>query len=373
MTSPKRILCISRAYGENAGGMERLSFELISELEHLPSFEVTKLVYETKPGRSLFSARLQSILFAVSVLPKALATSNDVDIVHLGDPVLSLIGWCIHRIRKIPVVVTVHGLDVAYANPLYQFYLTLFFQTFSTYIAISDYAKTLLEKRTLSGDVLVIPPGIRDQLYDDQKTREDLSRMIGRDISGRIVLATTGRLVKRKGHAWFIQHVIPKLPANILYVVAGSGPEAENLSSLVQSLKLENQVLMLGRISNDDQKILLNTIDAFIQPNIIIENDAEGFGLAPLEAALCARVVFASQIDGIPSAIHDGKNGTLVPANDAAAWIDALTACMRASEASRNRPEARAYTLATFNWKVIASRYAETFGGVISKHAQESN
>ncbi len=360
MTTRKRILCISRAYGEHAGGMERLSFELISELKKESTFDVAEIVHETKLGISLFSARLRSLVFVLTVLPRAVQESKNVDVVHIGDPVLSFVGWWIMRFRKIPVAVTVHGLDVAYANTFYQMYLNLFFDQFSAYIPISEYARGLLKQRTVSGVIAVIPPGIRDHLYDSTKTREDLEKLLKRDISKTIVFATTGRLILRKGHAWFIENVMPHLPQNGIYAVAGSGPESENLSLLVKSLKLEDRVLLLGRISNEDQKTLLNTIDAFIQPNILTPHDGEGFGIAPLEASLCGRMVFASDVDGIPSAIHNGKNGVLLAQQDADAWIQALTTFF-ADKKIVQPEDARTYTLETFSWKTITKRYGEVF------------
>jgi phosphatidyl-myo-inositol dimannoside synthase len=372
MTTPKRILCISRAYGEGAGGMERLSFELISELKKNPELDVREIVHETKKGISLFSARVQSVLFVMTVLPRAIHASKDVHLVHIGDPVLSFVGWCVMRLRNIPVVVTVHGLDVAYSNLLYQLYLALFFRSFSTYIPISEYASKLVRSRQLSGAVAVIPPGIRDTIYDPTQERHALSRLLNRDISASLVLATTGRLVRRKGHAWFIQQVVPSLPNNVFYVVAGDGPERSNLSKLVRSLNLQDRVLLLGRISDEDQKTLLNTIDAFIQPNIAIPHDIEGFGIAPLEAALCGKPVFAAQVDGIPSAIHNGKNGMLLLSPDATLWLNILTVFLRTTEAFEPRgDQARTYTLETFNWKYIAERYVKVFNETISSHSRQ--
>lgn len=349
-----RILCISRAYGENAGGMERLSFEFISELKKSSVCEVTSLVHETKQGRSLLATRIASVLFVLGVLPRAILQSRNVDIVHIGDPVLSFIGWCIRAVRKVPIAVTVHGLDVSYTSNVYQLYLTLFFRSFDAYIAISEHAKELLNKKRVSGKVVVIPPGIRDVFYDNSKTRNDIGRMLRKNIAGRYILATTGRLVLRKGHAWFIQNVIPRLPKNVLYVIAGSGPEYTPISHLIRSLKLSDRVLMLGRISHEDQAILLNTIDAFIQPNILVPGDNEGFGIAPLEAALCGKPVFASNVDGIPSAIHHGKNGTLLPSKETTAWVNTLAIHMQNPSPL---PDSRGYTLATFQWSTIIKRY----------------
>lgn len=348
------ILFISRAYGEHAGGMERLSYELIQSFS--PSAQ--RIVNETKPGKSLLSTRVRSLLFALSIIPKAIAASKRADIVHIGDPVLSFVGWCIMRIRHIPVVVTVHGLDVSYNNVLYQLYLRLFFRSFSQYIAISKYAEKLLHEHGIRARIVIIPPGVTDTLRTENYDRNNLSKLLYRNVSGRVVLATTGRLVARKGHAWFIKNVMTKLPRIALYAIAGDGPQRGNIAALIKSLKLEDRVIMLGRISNEQKKILLNTADACIQPNIPVVDDAEGFGIAPVEAALCERAVFASDIDGIPSAIHEGKNGTLLPPKETTAWVNAIMKFIQ--HPISNEPsgkDARAYTLENFSWEKITQEY----------------
>ncbi len=357
------ILFISRAYGEHAGGMERLSYELIKSFP-----EATTIVNETKPGASLFSTRLQSIIFVVSVLPKAIIASKHADIVHIGDPVLSFVGWCIARIRHIHVVVTVHGLDVSYSNPVYQTYLKLFCRSFSHYIAISEHARQLLYRLHVTENISVIPPGITDDLRTNQHTRNDLGKLLYRNVVHRIVFATAGRLVARKGHAWFIKNVVTALPRTALYAIAGDGPEREKIAVLIKSLKLEDRVIMLGRISHEEKKILLNSIDAFIQPNIPVPGDAEGFGIAPIEAAVCERAVFASNIDGIPSAIHHGKNGTLLSPKETTAWVNALMKYMEHPLSHEpSGADARAYTMGTFLWDRIAQKYLELFAEIIKK------
>lgn len=352
------ILFISRAYGEYAGGMERLSFELI---QAFPSPALT-IVNKTRSGQSLFVSRLQSIIFAITVLPRALFLAKNVDVIHLGDPVLLFVGWCIRVVYKKPIICTVHGLDVSFQHPLYQAYLNLFLRVPTEFISISDFSKQLLQKKNVSQYIAVIPPGIIDRNYDESITRKNLEQVVGQNLDNKIVIATTGRLIARKGHAWFIEHVLPHLPHNVVYCIAGSGPEQTSIEATIECANMQEQVLLLGRISDAEQKILLNTCDAFIQPNIHISFDYEGFGIAPLEASLCARNVFASHIDGLPSAIIDGKNGTLLPCEDANTWITALTAYCEHPSISI---QAREYTKKEFSWERIALQYREVFERVI--------
>lgn len=351
---PLRLLCITRAWSENAGGMERLSFELLQELQKLPETAVTSI---KRQGTS----RLGAIIFVLTSLPQALIKARRADVIHLGDPVLALHGWLIKKIFQKPVAVTIHGLDVTYANPLYQVYLKLFAQ-FDLCFPISQYAESLLKKSVVRcQSSVVIRPGIYDQYFEPSINRDDLATFLQKTTNYKLqptasVLGTIGRLVKRKGHAWFIKNILPSLQKNTVYIIAGDGPEKETLQNLAQN---NSQVLLLGRVSDAELKILYNTIDAFIQPNIPIKGDAEGFGLVLLEAALCQRSVFATNLDGIHDAIHQGHNGTLLPAGDVAAWITALNQPLSVNQ------QVRTYTLQNFSWSATAAKYRAALSKIV--------
>jgi hypothetical protein len=49
-----------------------------------------------------------------------------------------------------------------------------------------------------------------------------------------------GRLVKRKGVAWFAAQVMPKLPKEYVYLVAGEGPERGLIESVIAGIILKN-------------------------------------------------------------------------------------------------------------------------------------
>lgn len=337
-SSKTKILCITRAYSKNAGGMERLSYEMIEALQNDPNFDLDVLIHTGK--------RSAAPWFMVKSIIPALLKARKADVIHLGDPLLSKIGWFIKLFYTKPVVVTVHGLDILYPNLVYRLYLRLYFRNFDKYIAISQHVKDLLAHYIPIQKIDVIIPGITDEYYDPAATREQLNLVLHQSVNNKKVLFTVGRLVKRKGHAWFVKNVLPKLPENVVYAIAGTGPEREAIEAAAYKASVEDRVILLGKISAETLQVLLNTIDAFIQPNISVKHDAEGFGLVLLEAALCERPVFAARLEGMSDAIHDGKNGILLPSEDATAWVKALTEFLQ--QRSQPASAARSYTLSNF-------------------------
>ena len=355
-TRPLRVLFITRAYGERKGGMERLSYELISEVGRLPSVEASALAHKGPKWLAPF--------FALTVIPAALAAARSVDVIHIGDPVLSFTGWAIKKITGKPVAVAVHGLDITFNNFIYQTYLKRFFWGFDLYLPISNHVGKLLQSRIKNQEsrIRVINPGVHDSFYNASVTRQDLQQLLssyGFTLNSKHkVLFTSGRLVKRKGHAWFIERVLPRLPESVVYFISGTGPEQDRIEQFN-----DPRVIMLGRASEDELKILYNTVDVFVQPNISIPGDVEGFGLVLLEAALCDRPVIASQLEGMTDAIQEGANGRLVEAGDADAWAQAIQHQL-VQETSANT--ARNYTREQFNWRKQAQAFADALMMVAS-------
>lgn len=354
-TSPT-VLYITRAYGPEAGGMERLSFELADMLRDTP---VKLRVLAYRGPRSL------SPLYIITCLPQALLLARTSTVIHLGDPLLSFVGWLLKKLFRKKVVVTVHGLDISYPSRLYQWYLRHFFPAFDRYVAISHHVHTLLASHNISANnIVVINPGIHDRFYNPSLSRENLSRLLNEPVDSLFIVCTVGRLVSRKGHAWFIQYVLPHLPAHVRYVIAGQGAARAEIEQTAVAADCRSKVVFLDRVSEDSLKILYNTVDAFVQPNIKVAGDVEGFGIVLLEASSCGRLVLAARAEGITDAIIDGVTGRILPSGDAAAWVAAVG---QATSGKLLAPTTtRHATLENFGWPTVVQHYVKLYTSLVS-------
>ncbi len=343
-----QVLFITRAYSRNAGGMERLSYEMINSVAADPGICASKVTFG---GHRFFSP-----LFAVLSIPKALYLARRCDVVHLGDPVLSITGWLIKRLFNKPVTVTVHGLDITYQSKLYQGYLRNFFDGLDVFLPISQHVARLVRDRGVKGEVRIVSPGIHDQYYDPSIKRSELAKLLGRDLKDTIVLFTVGRLVRRKGHVWFIKNVLSQLPHKYIYAVAGAGREQGLIEQAAAAIG-NDRVRVMGRLTDDELKILYNAADIFVQPNIAVDGDVEGFGLVLLEAALCGKKILAADIEGISDAVTNNENGSLLASGAADQWIKAILAAGVPATSS----QVRSYTLAKYAWPKITKAYVSEF------------
>ncbi|HHU26333.1 MAG TPA: glycosyltransferase family 4 protein, partial [Bacteroidales bacterium] len=106
--------------------------------------------------------------------------------------------------------------------------------------------------------------------------------------------------------------------------------------------------------------------DLFVMPNIHVEGDEEGFGLVALEASIRGTYVLASNMEGITEAVIDGKNGSLMPSEDAEAWankIEKLLSDKPKLEAMAK--EGQKFTDENFCWNKMVLGYKAVFDKTI--------
>ena len=103
---------------------------------------------------------------------------------------------------------------------------------------------------------IFIPNGVdTEQFSPVDLPREKLDVLLQLKTNGKRILLSCGRLVKRKGVNWFIKNVMPGLADNVIYIIAGTGPEKENIRNIVAHSKIiEIKPLVVAfRIGQDNQ------------------------------------------------------------------------------------------------------------------------
>lgn len=347
-----KILYITRKYPPAVGGMENFAFNLYKGFDEAV---VDKTIIK------LGGKQINLLWFFPYAFFRTLFTAHKYDVIFVGDAVLSSIGYFAKKLnRKKTVVINVFGLDITYKNGLYQWYLRRFYKGFDKYIAISKDTEDELKKRG-DYDSCIITPGV---VFNDGLTKTDKKFGTVYGISeDELLILTVGRLVKRKGVAWFVENVLPKLEdLNYRYVVVGSGEDESRIKALVKNLGLEDRVILTGRIDQDLLDAAYREADIFAMPNIHVDGDMEGFGIVACEAAAAENIVIASAIEGIRDAIKNGKNGILVESGDA----DAFARVIRDVRDNRDdyRDEAKSfaeYTRKHYSWKKICDEYIDLF------------
>lgn len=345
------VLVISHKYPPSIGGMQTHCYKLVQELEKRST--VHPLIWKSNYPRGLF---FLTVVFRAWL---KLRKNKNIRVIYINDGLMALVCTPLLFLTKVPMTVTIHGLDVNFPSGLYQWWVRKFLNRFDKIIAVSEPTAALCLEKGLKPERVVKVENAVDihftNVAEDPDFRQTLSTELGVDLTDKFIITSLGRAIPRKGFNWFTRNVYPQLPENVVYFIIARkfqqaslfkwigrlttknvfekirllvGAETDDLAvdESIAELKLQNKVFHLSQYTDSRTRIfeIIRHSDLFVMPNIQIKGDYEGFGLVALEAASQGTLTLAANVDGIPSAVKDDENGMLLPQGDAQAWAERI-------------------------------------------------
>ncbi len=231
-------------------------------------------------------------------------------------------------------------------------------------LTVSDGVRQyLISAGVPAGQIIAVPTGINLKHFDP--ARKDLVDMRARFNIPRqaFVIGIIAVLRKAKGHRFLLQ-AIKRLASEfpqIKLLIAGTGPQELNISSLIKELDLEKHVMMLGY--QDDVPSLLKALDVFVLPA-----QEEALGTALVEATAMGVPVIATRIGGIPEVV--GEAGLLFESEDVEDLVNQLRTLIRSPAlAARMRTQGMARARALYDENLMVRRieklYLEAVGAAM--------
>lgn len=311
---------VTRKFPPSVGGMETLAAG------------VWRVVASAWPGAVLVAnggsnRRLPWWVPLAVVRTVWLVVTRRVGFVLTGDALMFALLAPALRVLRVPHATMVMGLDLTYENPAYRAVVHTMLRRAPSVIAISEAtAEAACGFRIPAERVHVVRLGVVAPAVppsDRARCRKELGVRLRVD-DDALLLLTLGRLVRRKGARWFVSEVLPRLPQHVHYVIAGDGPESTAVRGAAQEAGVSRRVHLLGAVDDELREIAMQGADLFVQPNVRVPGDMEGFGLVTIEAALRGTPVVAAALEGILDAVVDGATGILLPPEDSGAWVQRL-------------------------------------------------
>jgi len=362
------------------GGIERYTYELARALQQ--RHEQLVVITTDLPGGQVYDPASPMPILRVGAQDRteqvrALSTAA-LDCIRdgkLGQPATALIAmkWrpsglaartVSHR-TGIPFVLMAHNPDVARCghNPVKWLTQRRIVRSAAGGLAVSRYVANCLRRRGLpEGRIAVVYGGVNLETFavdgdNTARLRFDLPD------NGCPVLLTASRLVASKGHS----QVIAALPrvvesfGDVMYMIAGAGPEEQNLRSLVEKHHVTRSVRFLGAIDHHRMPALYRAADLFIMTSRELPvGNQESLALVYLEASYCGLPVVGSDTGGCPEAILDGQTGLLVDPENPRQIADAIVRLLADKDlASRLGAAGQKRVLHQFTWDRVAERVQE--------------
>ena len=272
----------------------------------------------------------------------------DADVVHTHLVHADLYGGLAALLRHTRLVSTKHN-DDPFRTGAFRFVERTLARAADRVVAISDALRRFTVERVgvPAAKVVTIHYGLDDP---PPAWGENPSDAVPAE--ARIVLSTA-RLTEQKGVDVAVR-ALSLLPADVVLVVLGEGPEREALQELAEESGVSPRVFLPGRVP--DVAVWLRRASVYVQPS-----RWEGFGLAVLEAMVCGLPVVATHVSSLPELVADGETGVLVPPGDPAALAAAIERALAEpgfGEAGRERART------TFSVAAMADRTAALYASL---------
>lgn len=365
----------------NIGGMQRVASELHAALARHPRVDYEALVMRSSWAKT--HRRVVPFLLRTLVGLRRRIGRERTDAILFSSMVSASLDVLLARARRkhgVRSASIVHGLDVTTDNAVYQRFVPRVFRALDLVTPVSRATGEACVARGLPPDKLrVVPNGVDVSRFNFPEAADFSVRPADRPslrnliepavlLEARLVLCSVGRHVARKGFGWFVREVMPLLPDDVVYVLAGEGPESAGIALAAKEAGVARRVVLAGRVSEDDLRRLYAGADLFVMPNIHVPGDMEGFGVVLLEAGLSGAPAIAAGIEGILDVIEDGQNGVLVESANPAAFVAAIRPFYddhRTVVAAARR--AREYTESTFGWEAVADRFVSVLEALVAR------
>ncbi len=178
--------------------------------------------------------------------------------------------------------------------------------------------------------VRLLPHGVDLQRFDVPRPRE------GEPLR---VLAV-GRFVEKKGLENLVEAAARlRIPASVRIV--GSGPHQDRLDGLVDELRLQDRVHLVGRRSHEELPADYAWAHVVAVPSVVDrQGDRDGLPNVALEAMACRRPLVVSDVSVLGSTVRAAGCGLVVPPGDSVALSEALATLAAAPELRAELAEA---------------------------------
>ncbi|MFW5863275.1 MAG: glycosyltransferase [Desulfohalobiaceae bacterium] len=298
------------------------------------------------------------------------------DIVHLHHPFwMGKKGFRLAKKHNIPVIYTYHTRLDKYAH--YALFSGTLFRVLMAHYVLKRFAdkcdgiivpaysiEEYLRNLGVSTLVETIPTGVETELFQglDQEQVQSLRRSYVED--SELMLLCVTRISQEK-NLYFLLRALQQVRLStsrpFKCLLAGDGPELQNLQAFARELGLEQQVIFLGQVEQQELPFYYTASDLFV-----FSSTSETQGMVLLEAMAGGCPAVAVRSSGIADLIHNGYNGYKT-SEDIRAWAQAVQDLLESPQerdrmAENARQQAESFSVQSTTRQVLQF-YARVLAG----------
>ena len=193
---------------------------------------------------------------------------------------------------------------------------------------------------------------------------------------GPVRIATTGRLVEKKGIEYAIRAIaqVAQVHPSIEFCIIGDGPLKASLQNLIDQLEVTAIIKFLGWKNQQEIIDILDTCQIFVAPSVTAKDGNQDAPVNTLKEAMAMGLpVISTHHGGIPELVEDGVSGFLTPERNADAISEKLRYLIEHPEVWPQMGQAgRARVEALYDMNKLNDELVELYQQLLSSERQLS-
>ena len=199
----------------------------------------------------------------------------------------------------------------------------------------------------------VVPGGVDVDRFALAASRAECRRALGWPTDRPIVLCVR-RLVRRVGVDTLVEAAAAlrtRVP-EVLVLIAGRGPLERELAARIAALGLHGHVRLLGFVADDLLPTAYRAADLSVVPTAALE----GFGLTTVESLAAGTPCVVTPVGGLTDVVAPFAPQLVTDSPSAPSVADVLALALRGELALPDAARCEAYARDRFDWPVVAAR-----------------
>jgi len=224
--------------------------------------------------------------------------------------------------------------------------------------------KEMIKHNRIKSDKIVsIPTGANEAVFDPSKYDKRENRKLFGIKDDKIAIGILAVLRKFKRHDLFVEmacEVSKQFPETV-FLIAGDGPQKENIKRLIEAKNLQKQIKMLGHI-NEPAKFL-SALDLFV----LTSDSGEGVPQAIIQALMMRLPVVTTDVGSVGD-LHCEDNFILISRNNTDSLVANVKHLIKDKRLRQKYSErARNYIMKNFSETVMTDRLLHLYNLILKK------
>jgi glycosyltransferase involved in cell wall biosynthesis len=156
--------------------------------------------------------------------------------------------------------------------------------------------------------------------------------------------------------------IVRKTLPSARLIIAGSGPELQNLRNTAAELGISDAVTFTGRVDNENMPELYRRAEVMVNPSLV-----DNMPNSVLEALASGVPVVSTNVGGVPYVVEHNKTALLVAPQDPQEMADAILVLLNDRAKAWQMSQAGIQSVQQYTWGKVQSRLLGVYERVLAK------